>query len=107
MGATFTTLPASLLRGLAVVPHARRTFILADGRQVEREVGRTWVRLGGQAGIALVVFGDEGVDPILGAVALETLGLAVDPVRQTLTPVPGLLMAALAQDKASQYCAVR
>ena len=37
-GATYTALPATLLRGFGVVPHARATFVLADGRQVEREI---------------------------------------------------------------------
>ena len=44
-GATYTALPATLLGELGVVPHARATFLLADGRQVEREIGRTWIRV--------------------------------------------------------------
>lgn len=29
-GATYTSLPADLLRGLGVVPHTRATFVLAE-----------------------------------------------------------------------------
>ena len=45
--------------------------------------------------IALVVFGPEGVSPLLGATALELSGLAVDPIRQLLVPVNALLMSGL------------
>ncbi len=90
-GATYATLPASLLRGLGVTPHERAPFELADGRIVERDVGRTWVRIDGQSDLVPVVFGDEGAEPLLGAVTLEVFRLAVDPVRQRLVSVPGLL----------------
>ena len=40
----------------------------------------------------LTVFGDEETRALLGSVALETFGLAVDPVNQRLVSVPGLLM---------------
>ena len=51
-GATYTTLPASLLRGLGVSPHSSRTFILADGSRIQRDFGRTWVRLEGQEDVS-------------------------------------------------------
>lgn len=88
-GATYTVLPESLLRDLGIVAHTRARFVLADGSQVERELGRAWVRLGGQQEYTLVVFGDEA---LLGAVTLEELRLAPDPVSQRLVPVPALMM---------------
>ncbi len=92
-GATYTTLPASILRGLGVVPHDRAEFELADGNVVERDIGRTWVRIDGKTDIVPVVFGDERGGALLGAVTLEIFRLAVDPVGQRLVPVRGLLMA--------------
>ncbi len=91
-GASYTTLPASLLRELAVPVHDRVTFILADGRQIQREVGRTWVRIGGKSEITLVVFGDEGVDSLLGAYTLQGLLLSVDTANERLVSVLGLMM---------------
>ena len=44
-GATYTTMPASLLSRLGVSPHSKRTFVLADGTRIERDFGRTWVSL--------------------------------------------------------------
>lgn len=92
-GATYATLPAPLLHGLGVVPHARDTFVLADGRRVERDIGRTWIRVDGRTELTLVVFGEPGSQPLLGAYALEGLRLAADPVGRRLTPVPGLLLS--------------
>lgn len=40
-GATYTTVPAPLLRGLGVTPHAREAFVLADGRRAEYDIGRS------------------------------------------------------------------
>ena len=40
---------------------------------------------------ALVVFAPPGTTPLLGATALETTGLAVDPIPRRLIPVPALL----------------
>jgi predicted aspartyl protease len=88
-GATYTVLPRLLLEDLGVVPHRRASFALADGRRVERSLGRAWIRLGAQEEYSLVVFGD---DALLGAVTLEEFLLAADPVEQRLVPVPALMM---------------
>jgi predicted aspartyl protease len=91
-GATYTTAPAPLLRQLGVTPHARETFVLADGRRVEHDIGRSWIRVSGRTEVTLLVFGEPGAPPLLGAYALEGLRLAPDPIGRRLVPVPGLLM---------------
>ncbi len=91
-GATNTVLLAALLRKLGIEPHTRSTFQFADGSQLELDVGRAWVRVDGQREFTQVVFGAEGTDPILGAITLEEMGLAVDPVARRLVPVTKLLM---------------
>jgi predicted aspartyl protease len=91
-GATYTTVPGPLLENLGVVPHVRDVFLLADGRRVERDIGRAWVRVDGRAELTLVVFGEPEAPPLLGAYALEGLRLAADPVGRRLMPVPGLLL---------------
>jgi len=91
-GASYTVVPSSLLRELGVTPHTRAPFLLADGREVGRDIGRTWVRLDGRTEFTLVVFGDDGTEPLLGAVTLQEFRLAPDPVSNCLVPVPGLLM---------------
>jgi clan AA aspartic protease len=91
-GAMNTTLPSPLLESLGVAPYTTTVFELADGRQVELGVGRTWVKVDGRQEFTQVVFAAEGTEPILGAVTLEEMGLAVDPVRRRLQPVHKYLM---------------
>ena len=90
-GATYTTLPASVLAQLGIEPEGFRRFRLADNRQVEYRIGQARLRLEGQELITLVVFAPEGSDPLLGATALEIFGLGVDPIEQRLIPLPALL----------------
>ena len=88
-GATYTVLPRRLLEGLGVAPHTRAPFVFADGREVELELGRAWIRIDERQEFSLVVFGDQA---LLGAVTLEELRLAPDPVSRRLVPVPALMM---------------
>jgi predicted aspartyl protease len=88
-GATYTVLPKPLLEELGVVPHTRAPFLVADGREIELEIGRAWIRIENRQEISLVVFGDSA---LLGAFTLEALRLAPDPVGRRLVPVPALLM---------------
>ena len=43
-GASFTTLPSRLLRGLGVEATDKRGFLLADGRRVEMDYGQAGLR---------------------------------------------------------------
>ena len=90
-GATFTMLPRSLLEDLAVRPQDKAPFGLADGRSVEFDVGETSVRIGRHIRTTLVIFADNGVQPLLGAYTLEAFLLAIHPVNRRLVPVSGLL----------------
>jgi aspartyl protease family protein len=92
-GSTYTVLPRALLRDLGVAVLRSARFLLADGSEAELDVGRAWVRFGGREEYTLVVFGDQA---LLGAVTLEELLLAPDPVGGRLVPVPGLMMRAAA-----------
>ena len=90
-GSTYTVLPKEALEQLGVEQEDQRSFELADDRLVEYPIGYARMRFGGDETIVLVVFGLEGISPLLGATALEHLSLAVDPVHQTLIPIPALL----------------
>ena len=93
-GATYTSVPANILEELSVVRHVPALFVLADGREVQRDIGHAWVRVGERSAITLVVFGELGAPVLLGAHALEGLRLAADPVGRRLVPVPALLLTA-------------
>ena len=89
-GSRMTALPGSLLRRLGVIPHTTYAFELADGREVERDVGQTWIRVAGESAITFVAFGDEDVEPLLGSYSLQGLMLGVDSPNERLIPVPKL-----------------
>lgn len=95
-GATRTTIPASLLRSLGVMPHRTAEFELADGSTRELSLGRARVRVEGREDLTQVAFGDEGMPCLLGAITLEELDLAVDPVNKRLIPTRPLLLRILA-----------
>ena len=90
-GATYTVLPSSLLARLGVTPRDRTAFQLADERIVEYDVGEVTVRLDGRERTVLVVFGPDEAEPLMGAVTIELFNMSVEPVRQRLVPVPGLM----------------
>lgn len=88
-GASFTMLPRRMLERLHVTPHDTMEFILADGRRVEREIGRVWVKYNGRQEITIVAFVDDEAPPVLGAYSLEGLRLGVDPLNRRLIETPG------------------
>ena len=91
-GATYASLPTSLLERLEIAPLETGRFRTATGEVIEMNLGQVEVELDGRRRVVLTVFGPEGAGALLGATVLELFSLAVDPIEQRLTPVPGLLM---------------
>ena len=91
-GSTMTSVPASLLGDLGVEPESSELFEFAQGEIRALEVGYTWLRVAGKEVMTPVMFNDEGTPALLGAIALESAFMGVDPVRQRLIPVRGLAM---------------
>ena len=85
-GASFTTLPASILRELRIEATGKRGFLLADGRRVDMNYGQAWATIDGESVVTIVVFGEDEAPPLLGAYTLEGQALAVDPEAQRLVP---------------------
>ena len=90
-GATYTMLPSGMLRRLGVESIGKAEFELADGRIVELEMRRVWVTIDGASEVSLVIFGEDGTPPLLGAYTLEGLRLAADPVQRRLVPTCSIL----------------
>ena len=86
-GALYSVVPGRLLRGLGIRPHATETFELADGRRVRRQVGTAFFRIGGRQRASTVIFGRVRDSCLLGALALESMGLMVDQSEQRLRPI--------------------
>ena len=69
---------------------AKKTYELASGELKRFEV--TWVELSlmGETISSRVIFGPDNAEPILGVLALETVGFVVDPSSQKLKKLPAL-----------------
>lgn len=83
-GATLSWIPRALLETLEIEPLSRLPFTLADGRVLQRDIGGLLLSINGRRGPVPVAFAESGEHSILGATALETLGLIVDPVAEKL-----------------------
>lgn len=87
-GAVYSVVPSSLLGRLSIEPIAEETFRLANGDTIRRKKGVALYRYGERIGGADVIFGEEGDARLLGAFTLEALGLALDPLRREVYPLP-------------------
>ena len=90
-GATYSVVPGELLERLGIAPHATQRFNLANGEQITRKKGTALFKLGDRTGGADVIFGEPGDSNLLGAFTLETLGLALDPLRREVRELPLVL----------------
>ncbi len=97
-GALYSFVPEDYLQRIGVEPAATRKLVLADGRQDTRLLGFCDFQIEGLEGSipCAVVFGPKGSLFLLGATALETFGVEVDPVQKTLKPILAVIGGFLA-----------
>jgi clan AA aspartic protease len=94
-GAIYSVVPTPILEKLGIKPLTEQEFRLADGSKIMRKKGIALFKYRNQIGGADVIFGEEGDSLLLGAFTLEALGLALDPLRRELKPLPMILAASL------------
>ena len=85
-GATYPFIPEDTLQRLNIQPQSHKKFTFADGSQKEMSIGEARISLNGASAPCLVVFAPPKTEPLFGALALESLGLEVDPVNRRLKP---------------------
>ena len=90
-GASTCSLPSSLLENLGVSSSRQKRYRFAQGETRTMGVGQTYIRLMGEEFITDFIFNEEGTTPLLGALALESAHLAVDPHGNRLIPEDGIL----------------
>jgi aspartyl protease family protein len=91
-GAIYSVVPARILRKLGIKPlRKKEEFRLADGSKIERRKGGALFKYGDKQGGADVIFGEPGDSVLLGALTLGALGLALDPLKRELRPLPMIL----------------
>jgi clan AA aspartic protease len=94
-GATFLVVPRALADRLALRPFRTCPIETAGGRQEIWPLAEVRIRLDGDEVTTPCLIAAEGVS-LLGAVALESLLLAADPVARRLVPVKGFVGEAVA-----------
>ena len=83
-GAVDCLAPRKALLRAGVQVEGKKVYELADGSPVEMEYGFARIQLMGEETVAPVIFGPEGSEPLLGVLALEGLGISVDPKTRSL-----------------------
>ena len=92
-GASYLSLPGSVLRRLGYRPLDRQRVIFATGEVAVWLVTEVTIRLHGRERTVIAFFADETAPKLLGAQTLETFGLGVDPLGRRLIPVDAYLAA--------------
>jgi len=94
-----SVVPAATLEEMGIEPLVEETFRLADGSKIVRKKGIALFQYGDRVGGADMVFGEEDDSTLLGALTLEALGLALDPLKRELKPLPMILGGLPGRDK--------
>ena len=76
--------PRDKLLAAGIKPERKEVYELANGQSVECDIGFARIRFLGNDTISQFIFGQEGVEPLLGVLALESVGVVVDPNTKNL-----------------------
>ena len=89
-GAIDSMAPASGLAAAGIEPVGAASYELADGSIHEYRYGLAQIEFMGELTAGRVIFGPEGIEPILGVTALESVGIMLDPTTKTLKRLPAV-----------------
>ncbi|MGH7265158.1 MAG: aspartyl protease family protein [Candidatus Rokuibacteriota bacterium] len=90
-GASYLSLPGSLVVGLGYRPVDRQRVVFANGQAATWEVAEVRARLGERERTVLAFLAPDDAPKLVGAQTLETFGLGVDPLAKRLVPVDAYL----------------
>ena len=91
-GAIDCLVPRRHLESIGLAPVGQRTYTLADGSDVRMDAGVAQIEFMGDFTGGTVLFGNDEAEPLLGVTALESLGIEIDPLNQTLRRMPSVRM---------------
>ncbi|HKU74743.1 MAG TPA: clan AA aspartic protease [Pyrinomonadaceae bacterium] len=89
-GSTDSMVPANELKRIGIEPIGKKTYEVATGELKQFDVAYADVSFLDETLTSRVIFGPDNAEPILGVIALESMGVIVDPVNQTLKKLPGI-----------------
>ena len=86
-GAVYSVIPKRILNNLKIKPEETRQFTLANGEKMKRAVGIARFQMNGKKGGTPVVFGEKKDSDLLGATALEAMGMTFNTLTRELLPL--------------------
>ena len=89
-GATDSMAPGKDLLEKDIKPIGKTVYELANGDIVEYPFGLAVIEFMGEITAGRIIFGPDGIEPILGVTALESVGILVDSANQTLKRLPAI-----------------
>ena len=87
-GATDSLVPRPHLEAIGLTPKGSRSYELADGSELRLDITTADIEFMGETTAGAIIYGDPGVEPLLGVTALESVGVEVDPANQRLKKLP-------------------
>ena len=85
-GALLSVVPKETLRELGVTPRQKKSFTLVNGKKIVRQIGEGRFHYKDYSGPSLVIFGEKKDKILLGVLAIESMGLEIDPLKKRLKP---------------------
>ena len=95
-GATDCFAPAAKLRQIGVQAVGAMVYELADGTKHEYPFGLVEIRFMGEITAGRVIFGPDDVESLLGATALESVGITIDLASRTPKRLPAIPLKMMA-----------
>ena len=92
IGAFDSLVPRAHLEAIGLKPRGRREYMLADGKPIAFDITIAEIEFEREIVGGTIVYGDEGAEPLLGVTALESGGFEMDPRREALKRLPGILL---------------
>jgi len=89
-GAVDCIIPGKRLREIGIQPIGKRSYELADGREISLEVAVARIEFMGNFVGTTVIFGPDNAEPILGTTALASAGIEIDPRNNRLKQLPSV-----------------
>jgi len=87
-GSTESMVPASELRRIGIKPGISRPYELANGQLEDFGIAFAEISFLDETIFGEVLFGPENAEPLLGALALQSAGIIVDPRNETIRKLP-------------------
>lgn len=95
-GATDCLVPRPNLEAIGLKPEGKRVYELADCSEIAVAITVAEIEFMGEIVGGTIVMGADDAEPLLGATALASVGIEIDPVNQRLKRRPAVRLKGLA-----------